>query len=497
MMNRNTRKSGILLHPTSLPGKSGIGTLGGEAFEWIDFLELSGQKLWQVFPLGPTGYGDSPYQCFSAFAGNPLLISLEQLVSEGLLKNEDLQEMNGLPKNRVDFGRLISMKTQVLKKAFQVYSKNLDRQSHQDFDSFRMKNKVWLDDFALYMALKERFAGKPWHEWPQGLKNRANEEIEPVRKESASLIEYHQFSQFIFYRQWSAVRDYAHQKGIEIIGDIPIFIAHDSADAWAHPELFYFSEDRQPLKVAGCPPDYFSKTGQLWGNPLYNWRALKDTGYQWWIDRFQQSFELFDRVRLDHFRGFSAYWAIPYGSPTAETGIWEPGPGKELFIAAQRAIGRLPIIAEDLGIITPDVVELREELGFPGMKILQFAFDSNEANDYLPHHYEKNSVVYTGTHDNDTTKSWFKGLNKADKKFTLEYLNSNGVDITWDLIRLAWSSTSLFAVIPMQDLLNLGKEARMNTPGTLGGNWQWRMQKGALTRRLAEKLKKLTKLYNR
>lgn len=360
----NKRKSGILLHPTSLPGSHGIGSIGKEAFDFVDFLIQAHQKLWQIFPLGPTGYGDSPYQCLSAFAGNPLLISLEKLIEEGLLSPGDLGKETW-SKDRVDFGKTIPYKFSILKTVYQNF-KNKDGIKSGQFESYCRKQSDWLFDFCFYMALKEHFEGKPWTDWPEGIKKRKKEDVHKFKEELSDQIHYQEFLQFEFYRQWMELKAYANGNGIQIVGDIPIFIAFDSADAWSHPDLFYFDPELKPVKVSGCPPDYFSITGQLWGNPLYNWEKLKAAGYQWWIKRFSQTLELVDIVRLDHFRGFAAYWAIPYGNPTAEFGTWEAGPGRDLFAAVEKALGKLPIIAEDLGVITPDVNELREEFGFPG-----------------------------------------------------------------------------------------------------------------------------------
>jgi 4-alpha-glucanotransferase len=491
------RKSGILLHPTSLPGRYGIGELGTEAFRFIDFLSLAGQKLWQVFPLGPTGYGDSPYQCFSAFAGNPLLISLDELKKEGLLQARDLVIKRPFDDSRVDFGRIILYKDEILNKAFVNFKKQLYTACPDDFDSFCDFNRDWLDDYSLFMAVKGKFNGKPWNEWDNDIKLRDKKALKKYQIELKEQIEYHKFLQYLFFKQWLSVKEYANSRGIDIIGDIPIFVAYDSADSWAHPEMFLFDRELKPVKVAGVPPDYFSSTGQLWGNPLYNWKKLKFTGYQWWMRRFETAFRRFDYARLDHFRGFAANWAVPYGQPTAEYGKWEKGPGKDLFRKVEQSLGGLQIIAEDLGVITDDVKELRDGLGFPGMKILQFAFDSVENNEYLPHNYHKNCVVYTGTHDNDTTSGWYRSLKNSDKLYVNAYLHSAGKNITSDFIRLAWASAAGFAIAPIQDILNLGSSARMNRPGTASGNWQWRLKKNQLTSNIAEGLRDLTILYGR
>lgn len=488
------RKGGILLHPTSFSGKYGIGTFGKEAFHFIDFLESSKIKLWQILPLGPTGYGDSPYQCFSAFALNPLLIDLETLQKEGLLELEDMAVLEDIPDDRVDYGRLFLYKYVVLRKAFERFNKT---KSKPDFTEFCDNNKSWLEDYALFMALKNHFNGKPWYEWEQPLKRRQTKQIKEFRDRLKKEIDFQKFMQFEAYSQWGSVKNYAHSKMIEIIGDIPIFISYDSADAWGNPGLFYFDDELKPTIVAGVPPDYFSAAGQLWGNPLYRWDVLKKQNYKWWIERIQGTIKQVDYVRLDHFRGFAGYWAVPYGEETAVKGKWEKGPGKDLFDHLYQSLGKLPIIAEDLGLITNDVITLRESLGLPGMKILQFAFDSGEANNYLPHYYTPNCLVYTGTHDNDTTYGWFKKANENDRRFALSYLKSTEENIVWDFIKAAWSSVAVFAITPLQDFLELDSEARMNIPGQASGNWQWRYKKGDLKRKLAEKIANLNLLYKR
>lgn len=506
------RSSGILLHPTSLPGKYGIGSLGREAFAFVDFLRKSNQKLWQIFPLGPTGYGDSPYQSFSTFAGNPYLIDFDLLIEQNLLQESDLENINfGDSEEYIDYGAIYNQKYPLLKKAFENY-KNLKNEASAEnsekadkirtlsekFETFKRENGEWLEDYCLFISLKNHFNGLPWSEWEEDIKLRKPEAINRYRNELADEIEYSRFIQFLFFAQWNDVKSYANENNIKIIGDIPIFVAFDSADAWANPEIFLFDAELKPYKVAGVPPDYFSPTGQLWGNPLYDWEKLKETNYKWWIDRVRANFSTCDIIRIDHFRGFESYWAVPYGDSTAENGKWVKGPGIELFNAIKEQLGDLPIIAEDLGLMTQEVIDLREATGFPGMKILGFAFDSNEENEYLPHTYNRNCVVYTGTHDNDTLIGWFEKANEEDKAFARAYLNSrDDSEINWDAIRGAWGSVADIALVPIQDILGLGSEARINTPGVAAGNWQWRLKGGVLNDELAEKLAKMTRTYSR
>lgn len=493
------RNSGILLHPTSLPGAFGIGTLGKEAFKFVDFLIEAGQKLWQVYPLGPTGFGDSPYQCFSAFAGNPLLINLENLVSEGLLSKKDLETNQEFDDNLVDYGKVITFKMPVLKIAFDNFKKKAAKIDKIRFENFCEENKEWLNDYTLFMSIKGHFGGKAWVEWEHDIKFRKKEAIEHYTNLLSYNVEFQKFTQYLFFKQWGELKAYANQNSIKIVGDIPIFVAFDSSDAWANPDIFLFDESRNPVKVAGVPPDYFSATGQLWGNPLYNWDKLEEEHFEWWVKRIKANLKVSDIIRIDHFRGFAAYWAVPFGESTAINGEWVPAPGKKLFEAIEKSLGVLPIIAEDLGDITPDVLELRDSFNFPGMKILQFAFDSGEENDYLPHTYPQNCIVYTGTHDNDTLVGWYTKASEKDKKWVQEYLNITGNEktISWDFIRAAWASTAVIAIAPLQDVLGLGSEARINTPGLAAGNWQWRFNPKDINSRLAEKLYKLTKTYYR
>ena len=491
------RASGILLHPTSLPGSYGIGTLGRECLAFIDFLARAGQKYWQILPLGPTGYADSPYQCFSSFAGNPLLINLDSLVEEKLLKSSDLLPMRSFDDGPVDYGKVIMLKYPLLKKALSNFLNNGSEEDLRAFQLFVRENNGWLDDYALFMALKASMDQKPWSQWEKPLKMRSEKELEKKRIALHEEIVFHQFLQYIFFRQWNLVKTYARERGVRIIGDIPLYIAMDSADAWAHPELFEFSEDKEPIAVGGVPPDYFSQTGQLWGNPLFRWDVHKKNGYNWWINRIRWNLGLYDVVRIDHFRGFAGYWSVPFGETTAINGRWVDGPGKDLFLAIADALGDIPVIAEDLGVITDDVTDLRDSFGLPGMKILQFAFDSAEENDYIPHNFTRNCIVYTGTHDNDTVTGWFAKAKKEDREYVMKYINTDAKNIHWDFIRLAFASVACTAVIPMQDLLGLGPETRMNLPGTTQGNWQWRMKAGQATNALAERLAEMTKLYSR
>jgi len=491
------RSSGILLHPTSLPGPFGIGDIGSIAHEWVDFLAASGSSLWQVLPLGPTGYGDSPYQCFSAFAGNPYLISPDALIKDNLLTLDDIHDQPNFPTERVDFGDVIPYKIKLLKRAYDRFKDGSHPIIDAAFKAFKEVATYWLDDFSLFMTIKAAHGGGSWVDWPAPLRRRETSSLNSFRDAHADDIEEHAFWQFLFFRQWADLREHANRKGIQIIGDIPIFVAHDSADVWSHPELFYLDGNGQPTVVAGVPPDYFSPTGQRWGNPLYRWDLHTRDGYSWWLDRFRAVFSMVDIVRLDHFRGFSGYWEIPAEEETAVNGQWVPGPGAEVFEVVKEALGTLPIIAEDLGEITPDVIELRDRFKLPGMKILVFAFDSDAENEFLPHNYPSNCVVYTGTHDNDTSRGWYERIDEKTRDYARRYLARDGHDMAWDLIRTAWSSVAVFALAPMQDFLNLDNVARMNFPSTLGGNWVWRMSARALTDSLRRRLKEANLLYRR
>ncbi|HEY0724224.1 MAG TPA: 4-alpha-glucanotransferase [Pyrinomonadaceae bacterium] len=501
--NLGKRASGLLLHPTSLPGPYSIGDLGPEAYKFADFLVAAGQSLWQVLPLGPTGYGDSPYACYSAFAGNTLLVSPDQLIKEGLL--DEAPQSTAAP-NKIDFGEAHSLKDQILRRAYERYTKTTDTALRSAFETFAQQHAHWLEDYALFRALKDSHGGVAWNEWEPSLVRRTPSSLERAREELREEVEAHMFYQFLFFRQWFALKHYCNERGISIVGDLPIFVAQDSADVWTNPEQFKLDKNGKPIVVAGVPPDYFSSTGQLWGNPLYNWELMLADGFKWWIERVRATLTVVDIARVDHFRGFAACWEIPGGDKTAERGQWVEAPGRELFTAIRKTLGELPIIAEDLGVITPDVVALREEFGFPGMRILQFGFGSDSKNIDLPHNYVSNVVAYTGTHDNDTTVGWFNSVAgegstrtaaqiERERKFCMDYLNTEGEEIQWDFIRGVLASVANTAVVPLQDLLGLGTEARMNLPNSTEGNWAWRFDN--LTIDLAARLKELSQLYGR
>lgn len=485
------RAAGVLLHPTSLPSPDGIGDLGPDAYRWVDFLKASGCGIWQILPLGPTGYGDSPYQAFSAFAGNPYLVSPALLYDENLLSLKDLSDRPRFPREWVDFGPVIQWKLILLDRAYEHFLQCQDTDLQEDFKVFCAQESSWLTDFSLFMAIKENQGGGSWNHWPLPLRTRQEAVLQEFRSANAKDIQRHAFRQFLFFRQWRALKEYAHQLGIRIIGDAPIFVAYDSAEVWAHPELFYLDKEGLPTVVAGVPPDYFSATGQLWGNPLYRWDVHKATGYIWWLDRLTAIFNLVDIVRLDHFRGFAAYWEIPYGMPTAEIGRWVPGPGADFFAAVKRHFHKLPIIAEDLGVITPDVEKLRDDFDLPGMKVLQFAFATDEEDPFLPHNYPANCVAYTGTHDNDTSLGWFTSAPEKEITFCKEYLKSDGKDIVWDMIKSLWASKARLVLATMQDFLSLDTSARMNYPGHPSGNWTWRLTSSQLNQRLSQSINRL------
>ena len=502
-----SRSSGILLHPTSLPGRFGIGDLGYDAYRFADFLVESGQKLWQVLPLGPTGYGDSPYQCLSAFAGNTLLISPELLVDESLLHSGDISDIPWFPEERVDFGGVINFKSSVLRIAYDRFKRDSNGALKEDFAAFCEMNDSWLNDYALYRAIKSERGEAPWNTWETELAARDDQALDVARERLHDHIRSEKFYQFLFFRQWSALRRYCSQHDIRLVGDIPIFVAYDSVDVWANPHIFKLNEQRAPLVVAGVPPDYFSKTGQLWGNPIYDWERMRADGYRWWIGRIRAALDVVDLLRIDHFRGFAAYWEVPAENETAESGKWVLAPGRDFLSALKQQLGELPILAEDLGVITPDVEALRDEFGLAGMRVLQFGFRDCDNND-LPHNYLRNTVAYTGTHDNDTCVGWFNSAALAastrdsnqierERQHCLEYLNSDGNEIHWDFIRAAMSSVADMAIVPLQDILGLGSDARMNLPASPRGNWSWRFRSEWLTSELAARLRKITRLYAR
>jgi 4-alpha-glucanotransferase len=479
------RKSGILLHPTSLPGGWGIGDLGEWAYRFADFLAEAGQQLWQILPLGPPGFGYSPYQAYSSMAGNPLLISLQPLVEQGWLSPEDLSGSPRFPDSEVDFDAVIPFKWKLIKKAAAAFFQRDSDPLRNDFLRFCAETESWLNPFAEFAALKEANSGSAWTDWTRKTEARARDILEQ------------KFIQFEFFRQWKSLKKYCNESGIEIIGDIPIFIAHDSADVWSNPELFDLDEPGHPRNVAGVPPDYFSKTGQRWGNPLYLWDEMERTGYHWWIERVRSMLKMVDAIRLDHFRGFKKYWEIPAGCATAEKGRWMDGPGDRFFQALRDALGKIPFIAEDLGLITPEVHALRDRWEFPGMRVLQFAFGNQLSdNPHKPYNFVRNCVVYTGTHDNDTSAGWFS-LKDDEREYALRYMGGDEKDAVWDFIRLALSSAADTAIVPMQDVLGLGSEARMNLPGTTVNNWRWRMRDDQLKPELASRLRDMNHLYGR
>ena len=495
------RASGILLHPTSLPSDWGVGDFGPGAYEFIDFLHASGQCIWQMLPLGPTGYGDSPYQALSAFAGNPMLISPDILLEEGLLQSEDMEKPE-FPHDHVDFAGVIPFKHELLEKAHNNFLADKPGAIAQRFSRFCTEHTHWLDDFCLFAAIKEFHQGRPWTSWPEELVQRRPEALSTWSQKLENEIERHRFIQFLFFDQWRKLHSYATSQSIKIIGDIPLFVAHDSSDVWSHQEWFHLDKQGEPTVVAGVPPDYFSETGQRWGNPLFDWQQLKNEGYSFWIKRFELLSFMFDFIRIDHFRGFASYWEIPADEETAVNGTWKKGPGSGLFHVIERDLcSDVPIIAEDLGVITKDVTEMLDELGYPGMAILQFGFEEVEEGSnsslFLPHNHHYNQVIYTGTHDNDTVRGWWDKQPEEVKDFTRRYLNTDGKVIHRDMIRAALSSVASLAIFPLQDLLGCGNEARMNLPGTSSGNWQYRFSNRDLSSDLADDLLKMTQLYDR
>ena len=491
------RAAGILMPISSLPSEYGIGCFSKSAYEFVDWLKKAGQSYWQILPLGPTSYGDSPYQSFSTFAGNPYFISLEALVEEGVLTKAECEAVDwGKVKGSIDYKKIYEGRYPLLRKAYERSNVH----ENEAYQQFVKENSWWLSDYALFMAVKDRFDGVEWKLWADDIKLRWGPAMDYYREELYFDIEFHQYMQFKFYEQWMQLKTYANKKGIQIIGDIPIYVAMDSADTWAHPELFQLDEENVPVAVAGCPPDGFSATGQLWGNPLYRWGYHKETGYQWWISRLAYVFRLYDVVRIDHFRGFDEYFSIPYGAETAVDGHWEKGPGMDLFNTVKEKLGDVDVIAEDLGYLTESVIEMVKESGYPGMKVLQFAFDSREESDYLPHNYERNCVVYTGTHDNDTILGWYYVMSEEDREFSKEYMGnakSTDEELPWDFIRMSMESVANLAVTPMQEFLGLGTEARINYPSTLGNNWKWRLLPGQFTPEMAKRIHRLTQITAR
>ena len=487
------RAGGILMHISSLPNSYGIGKLGKEAYEFADFLKKAGQRYWQILPISPTSYGDSPYQSFSIYAGNPYFIDLEALEAEGLLKPGEYKNVDfGKDAESVDFGLLYKTVFKVLKKAYKRFEPDFD------FKRFESNNK-WLDNYALFMALKDAHGGKAWEQWEAPIRGFEKKAIAEAREKYKGDIGFYKFLQYTYFKQWYKLKEYVNSLGIKIIGDIPIYVAYDSADVWADPKYFLLDKDKKPIDVAGCPPDAFAAKGQLWGNPLYRWDVMKKENYRWWISRIKAASEIYDVVRIDHFRGFESYYSIPYGRDDAVIGEWRKGPDVELFREIKKQLGRLDIIAEDLGFLTPKVNKMLRLCGYPGMKVLEFAYDPEYKSAYLPHNFKSsNCICYTGTHDNETLVGWVSGLKRKEAKFFRDYLGvSRNKDIPWAMIRLAWSSVSDTAIAQMQDFLELGSDARMNIPSTLGGNWQWRARQGVFTDELAEKILALTKMYNR
>lgn len=488
------RKSGILMHITSLPGPYGIGTMGKYAYEFVDFLEKAGQRCWQLLPLNPTGYGDSPYQSCSTFAGNHYLIDLDMLVQQALLTQQEVESVQwGVREDRVDFGLLYQNRLSLLRLAYSRFA------NQEALDGFCRKNSAWLPDFALYMALKDAYDGKPWYQWPEQLKKREPDAMWNARLQLAEQIRFYSFVQYLFFDQWSQLLTYAHAHGVSVIGDVPIYVPLDSVDVWSNPDLFQLDQTLTPTAVAGCPPDAFAEDGQLWGNPLYNWAQMAKDGYSWWIRRLAAAGALYDSVRLDHFRGFEAYWAVPYGDTTAKNGKWVKGPAMDFINAVKAALPNLQLIAEDLGFLTPEVLQMREDSGFPGMKVLEFAFDCLEPSEYQPHTYIQNTVCYIGTHDNMTARQWLETADAETVRYATAYMRlSQQEGINWGVIRTALSSVSDLCIIQLQDYLELGAEARMNLPGSCdGSNWVWRTLTGSYDDALAQKIRGLTKLYGR
>ena len=489
------RTSGVLMPISSIPSPYGIGTMGKQARKFVDFLVKGGQKYWQILPICPTSYGDSPYQSFSSFAGNPYFIDLEYLCKDKLLTKKECESFQwGSNPKYVDYGIMYESRYALLRKVYARFTKK----EPQDFEKFCENEKQWLDDYALFMALKDANGGQAWSNWDKSLRLREKKAMEEATEKYSEEIRFYKMLQYLFYQQWNALKTYANEAGIEIIGDVPIYVAGDSADVWANPDQFYLDENLEPIEVAGCPPDAFSDDGQLWGNPLFRWDVMKKDGYTWWTRRIKAMSELYDIIRIDHFRGFDSFYAIPAKDDTAKNGQWKQGPGMDLFCELEKKLGKLPIIVEDLGFLTPSVHKLLKDSGFPGMKVIQFAFDSREESDYLPHTYTNHCVVYTGTHDNDTVMGWMKTAPKASVKYAKEYLNLTKEEgYNWGMMRAAWSSVADMAIVPMQDILGLGSEARINTPSTLGNNWKWRATPEQIDAKVAKKLYHYMQMYGR
>ena len=492
-----TRSSGILLHPTSLPGDFGSGDLGAPAYQFVDWLSSAGQSLWQMLPLGPAGMANSPYMSLSAFAGSPMFIDLVEVVSRGWLTNDDLANPPLSPHARIDYQQSSSFRMPLLWKAASAFFQQKKSSEYDRYELFCEQENSWLEDYALFQALNQAHNGCEWSSWEYDLVHRKKSALTKARKELHDQVEFQKFMQWNFRRQWHQLKEYANKKNIKLVGDIPIFVAHHSADVWSNPSAFSLDAEGRPKVVAGVPPDYFSEDGQRWGNPLYKWNIMKEQRYHWWMERFRKTFELFDIIRIDHFRGFEAYWEIPAKEKTARKGRWVKGPGEDLFKAVERKLGTLPIIAEDLGVVTPGVVALREKFNFPGMKVLQFAFSDGPENNFLPHTFQQNCIVYTGTHDNDTTKGWYEKASEHERDFVRRYCKTDGHEINWDLIKLALQSTANIAILPFQDVLSLNSDGRMNFPGTVDGNWEWRFSWEQINPGLAERLYELTALYGR
>ena len=491
------RSSGVLLHITSLPGDEGIGTLGENAFRFVDFLVETGQKLWQILPLGPVGFGDSPYQCYSAFAGNIQLIDIDLLINEGLLKKIALKKRPRFNRKQTDFTEVAKWKIPLLRKAFQEFKNNINESRQNEYNTFLDEHGWWLNDFVLFMAAKNHFKNEVWTKWPDELKFRNPEAIHKYENELVDEIEYWKFVQFLFFRQWFRLKEYANSKGIQIIGDVPLYVSTDSSDVWTNTDLFLLDENLNPTEVGGVPPDYFSETGQLWGNPVFNWQRLKERNFDWWLARLYFNSHMFNLVRIDHFRGLESYWSVPAGEKTAINGKWLPALGYELLAKFQEQFGSLPFIAEDLGLITPEVNKLRNHFNLPGMKVIQFAFTSDETSEHLPHNYDSNFVAYTGTHDNDTTLGWLGTVKNGEKNQVEKYFSKRDKKALVESLEMAWSSRAKMAIVPLQDILMLDSKARMNKPGTASGNWGWRFQWRQLKHRQRKFLQELTKKYNR